>query len=405
MNSAHPERKLASRLASVAPSVTLVISQLARRLALEGRDIINMSSGELDFDTPQHIQDGAVTAMQAGQTRYTDVGGTAELKAAIIKKFKRDNQLEYSAKQIIASTGAKQIIFNAFLATLDAGDEVILNAPYWVSYPDMIRLTGAEPVAVVPAANEGFKLTPASLGAALTPNTRWLLLNSPGNPSGALYSAEELRALADVLKDFPRVLVMSDDIYEHIVYEGEFVSFATAVPEMADRTLTINGVSKTYAMTGWRLGFAGGPEWLISALAMLQSQSTSCPNAIAQAAAIAALEGPQDLLSQWCDRLRARRDSALSILRQSPDLWVETPPSAFYLFVGCEKLLGKTTPAGKTLVSDLDVAEYFLEQAGVAVVPGTAFGMAPYFRLAYSIADEDVNRACELMVKACGELV
>ena len=405
MNSAHPERKLASRLASVAPSVTLVISQLARRLALEGRDIINMSSGELDFDTPQHIQDSAVTAMQAGQTRYTDVGGTAELKAAIINKFKRDNQLEYSAKQIIASTGAKQIIFNAFLATLDAGDEVILNAPYWVSYPDMIRLTGAEPVAVVPAANEGFKLTPASLGAALTPNTRWLLLNSPGNPSGALYSAEELRALADVLKDFPRVLVMSDDIYEHIVYEGEFVSFATAVPEMADRTLTINGVSKTYAMTGWRLGFAGGPEWLISALAMLQSQSTSCPNAIAQAAAIAALEGPQDLLSQWCDRLRARRDSALSILRQSPDLWVETPPSAFYLFVGCEKLLGKTTPAGKTLGSDLDVAEYFLEQAGVAVVPGTAFGMAPYFRLAYSIADEDVNRACELMVKACGELV
>ncbi|EIC84143.1 pyridoxal phosphate-dependent aminotransferase [Serratia sp. M24T3] len=405
MNSAHPERKLASRLASVTPSVTLVISQLARRLAAEGRDIINMSSGELDFDTPQHIQDGAVVAMQAGQTRYTDVGGTAELKAAIIKKFKRDNQLDYSAKQIIASTGAKQIIFNAFLATLDAGDEVILNAPYWVSYPDMIRLTGAEPVAIVPAADEGFKLTPASLAAALTPNTRWLLLNSPGNPSGALYSAEELQALAAVLADFPRVLVMSDDIYEHIVYEGQFVSFATAVPAMADRTLTINGVSKTYAMTGWRLGFASGPEWLISALAMLQSQSTSCPNAIAQAAAIAALEGPQNLLAEWCDRLRTRRDSALAILRQSPDLWVETPPSAFYLFVGCEKLLGKTTPAGKTLGSDLDVAEYFLEQAGVAVVPGTAFGMAPYFRLAYSIADEDVDRACELMVKACGELV
>lgn len=405
MNSAHPERKLASRLAAVKPSVTLVISQLARRLAAEGRDIINMSSGELDFDTPQHIQNGAVTAMQAGQTRYTDVGGTAELKAAIVSKFKRDNQLDYSAKQIIASTGAKQIIFNAFLATLDAGDEVILNAPYWVSYPDMIRLTGAEPVAIVPAADEGFKLTPASLRAALTPNTRWLLLNSPGNPSGALYSASELRAMAEVLVDFPRVLVMSDDIYEHIVYEGQFASFASAVPEMADRTLTINGVSKTYAMTGWRLGFAGGPEWLISALAMLQSQSTSCPNAIAQAAAIAALEGPQHLLKEWCDRLKIRRDSALEILRRSPDLWVETPPSAFYLFVGCEKLLGKTTPAGKSLGSDLDVAEYFLEQAGVAVVPGTAFGMAPYFRLAYSIADEDVNRACELMVKACEALV
>lgn len=405
MNSAYPERKLATRLASVTPSVTLVISQLARRLASEGRDIINMSSGELDFDTPEHIQDAAVSAMQAGQTRYTDVGGTAELKAAIISKFKRDNQLDYSAKQIIASTGAKQIIFNAFLATLDAGDEVILNAPYWVSYPDMIRLTGAEPVAVVPAADEGFKLTPANLAAALTPNTRWLLLNSPGNPSGALYSAQELQALAEVLADFPRVLVMSDDIYEHIVYEGKFVSFATAVPEMANRTLTINGVSKTYAMTGWRLGFAGGPEWLISALAMLQSQSTSCPNAIAQAAAIAALQGPQDLLSAWCDDLRLRRDSALAILRQSPDLWVETPPSAFYLFVGCEKLLGKTTPAGKTLGSDLDVAEYFIEQAGVAVVPGTAFGMAPYFRLAYSIASEDVNRACELMVKACEALV
>lgn len=405
MNSVHPERKLASRLAAVKPSVTLVISQLARRLASEGRDIINMSSGELDFDTPQHIQDGAVAAMQAGETRYTDVGGTSELKAAIVRKFKRDNQLDYSAKQIIASTGAKQIIFNAFLATLDAGDEVILNAPYWVSYPDMIRLTGAESVAVVPAADEGFKLTPASLRGALTPNTRWLLLNSPGNPSGALYSAPELRALAEVLADFPRVLVMSDDIYEHIVYEGQFVSFASAVPEMADRTLTVNGVSKTYAMTGWRLGFAAGPEWLIAALAMLQSQSTSCPNAIAQAAAIAALEGPQNLLAEWCSLLKIRRDSALEILRRSPDLWVETPPSAFYLFVGCEKLLGKTTPAGKSLGSDLDVAEYFLEQAGVAVVPGTAFGMAPYFRLAYSIADEDVNRACELMVKACEALV
>ncbi len=405
MNSAHPERKLASRLAAVKPSVTLVISQLARRLASEGRDIINMSSGELDFDTPQHIQDGAITAMHAGQTRYTDVGGTAELKAAIVSKFKRDNQLDYSTKQIIASTGAKQIIFNAFLATLDAGDEVILNAPYWVSYPDMIRLTGAEPVAIVPAVDEGFKLTPASLRAALTANTRWLLLNSPGNPSGALYSARELRALAEVLVDFPRVLVMSDDIYEHIVYEGQFVSFASAVPEMADRTLTVNGVSKTYAMTGWRLGFAAGPEWLIGALAMLQSQSTSCPNAIAQAAAIAALEGPQHLLKEWCDLLKIRRDSALEILRRSPDLWVDTPPSAFYLFVGCEKLLGKTTPTGKSLGSDLDVAEYFLEQAGVAVVPGTAFGMAPYFRLAYSIADEDVNRACELMVKACEALV
>ncbi|MGA7585834.1 pyridoxal phosphate-dependent aminotransferase [Rouxiella badensis] len=405
MNPAHPEQKLAARLSSVTPSVTLVISQLARRLASQGRDIINMSSGELDFDTPQHIQDSAFTAMQAGQTRYTDVGGTAELKASIIEKFARDNHLAYSAKQIIASTGAKQIIFNAFLATLDAGDEVILNAPYWVSYPDMIRLTGAEPVAVVPAPHEGFKLTPASLAAALTPHTRWLLLNSPGNPSGALYSTDELRALAEVLKDYPRVLVMSDDIYEHIVYEGEFVSFATAVPEMADRTLTVNGVSKTYAMTGWRLGFAGGPEWLIAALAMLQSQSTSCPNAIAQAAAIAALDGPQHLLAEWCHRLRRRRDSALNILRQSPDLSVETPPSAFYLFVGCEKLLGKTTPTGKTLNSDLDVAEYFLEHGGVAVVPGTAFGMAPYFRLAYSIADEDVNRACQLMVNACEALL
>lgn len=405
MNSAQPERQLSSRLAMLKPSVTLVISQLARRLAAEGRDIINMSSGELDFDTPVHIQDGAMVAMRSGQTRYTDVGGTPALKAAIIEKFKRDNQLDYSPRQIIASTGAKQIIFNAFLATLDVGDEVILNAPYWVSYPEMIRLTGAEPVAIVPAADEGFKLTPATLAAVLTAKTRWLLLNSPGNPSGALYSAAELCALAEVLKDYPRVLVMSDDIYEHIVYEGKFASFASAVPQMADRTLTINGVSKTYAMTGWRLGFAAGPEWLISALAILQSQSTSCPNAIAQAAAIAALTGPQDLLAEWCARLRTRRDSALAILRQCPALQVDTPPAAFYLFVGCEKLLGKRTTAGKILNSDLDVAEYFLQHAGVAVVPGSAFGMAPYFRLAYSIADDDVNRACQLMVNACEALI
>lgn len=396
--------QVSSRLRALQPSVTLVISQLARKLSAEGRDIINMSSGELDFPTPEPIVREAIAALHDGQTRYTDVGGTPTLKAAIIAKFRRKNQLAFTPRQIIASTGAKQIIFNALLATLEPEDEVIIPAPYWVSYPEMVRLTGATPRYVEPGEQDGFKLTPARLAAALNANSRWLLLNSPGNPSGALYSAEELRALGEVLAAYPRVLVMSDDIYEHIVYEGEFVSFATAVPSLAARTLTVNGVSKTYAMTGWRLGYAGGPEWLIDGLALLQSQSTSCPSAIGQAGALAALNGPQSLLPEWCGRLRLRRDQALSILRQAPDLRVATPHAAFYLFVDCHALIGKQSPSAETINDDVALAAYLLEHDGVAVVPGSAFGLAHHFRIAYSIADALVARACERIVAACGAL-
>ncbi|MHC8286985.1 pyridoxal phosphate-dependent aminotransferase [Pseudomonas sp. XS1P51] len=375
-------------------------------MASEGQKVISLSTGELDFDTPGHIQQAAIDAMRQGHTRYTSVAGTAALKQAIIGKFQRDNGLTYGLDQVIASSGAKQIIFNALLATLEPTDEVIFAAPYWVSYPEMVLLTGAQPVVVTPEHGDSFKLTPQSLAAALTPSTRWLLLNSPGNPSGALYSAEELQALGDVLVDHPRVLVMSDDIYEPIVFEGRFASFAQAVPELYERTLTINGVSKSHAMTGWRLGYAGGPAWLIKGIELLQSQSTTNPSSISQAGAVAALNGPQDFIAQWCDRLRARRDNALAILSKArPLLNVECPPAAFYLYVECGALMCKTTPSGDLITTDVDLCRYLLEDAGVAVVPGTAFGLAPYFRVSYSVSDEELETACQLIVDACRALV
>jgi aspartate aminotransferase len=375
-------------------------------MADEGRAVISLSTGELDFDTPEHIQQAAIEAMRQGHTRYTSVSGTQALKQAIIAKFKRDNALAYTPDQVIAATGAKQIIFNALLATLEPSDEVIFVAPYWVSYPEMVMLAGAKPVVVTPAPQGGFKLDPQSLAAALTADTRWLLLNSPGNPSGALYSAEELQALGEVLRGYPRVLVMSDDIYEPIVFEGRFASFAQAVPELHDRTLTVNGVSKSHAMTGWRLGYAGGPAWLIKGIELLQSQSTTNPSSISQAGAVAALNGPQAFIALWCDKLRARRDHAVSVFAQArPLLNVECPPAAFYLYVECGALIGKRTPDGNLIETDVDLCRYLLEEAGVAVVPGTAFGLAPYFRVSYSVSDEQLAAACTLIVSACRALV
>jgi aspartate aminotransferase len=401
-----PESRLSSVVSRIRPSATAAIAEAARRMAGEGRAVISLSTGELDFDTPEHIQQAAIDAMRQGHTRYTSVSGTPALKQAIIGKFQRDNGLTYTADQIIASTGAKQIIFNALLATLEAGDEVVFVAPYWVSYPEMVLLTGAEPVVVTPKATDDFKLTPESLAAALTPRTRWLLLNSPGNPSGSLYSAEELRALGEVLSGYPRVLVMSDDIYEPIVFEGRFASFAQAVPELFERTLTINGVSKSHAMTGWRLGYAGGPAWLIKGIELLQSQSTTNPSSISQAGAVAALNGPQDFIAQWVDRLRVRRDHAVAAFADArPLLNVECPPAAFYLYVECGALIGKCTPDGGLIESDVDLCRYLLEGAGVAVVPGTAFGLAPYFRVSYSVSDEQLAAACTLIVEACKALV
>lgn len=387
------------------PSATGAMSEAARRLAGEGKPVISLSEGELDFDTPAHIQLAAIRAMNAGQTRYTSVAGTPQLRAAIARKLARDNGLHYDDAQIIAGTGAKQMLFNALLATLDAGDEAIVTAPYWVSYSDMVLIAGGTPVMITPAPSDDFKLTPATLRRALTPRTRWLLLNSPCNPSGALYSADELRALAQVLRDYPNVLVLADDIYEEIVFEGEFVSFAQAAPEMFDRTLTVNGVSKAYAMTGWRLGYAAGPAWLVKAMALLQSQSTSNPSSISQAGAVAALDGPQDFLDGWRDRLRARRDMAVSILADAaPVLTVRRPPAAFYLYADCGAAIGMRTPEGARIDSDTDFAMYLLHAAHVAVVPGSAFGLAPYVRLAYALSDDRLRTACERIVAACAAL-
>jgi aspartate aminotransferase len=397
-----PEHQLSSLVRRLQPSATAAIGEAARRMASEGHPVISLSTGELDFDTPAHIQRAAIEAMAAGDTRYTNVAGTAALKQAIIGKFARDNGLDYRAEQIIAATGAKQIIFNALLATLESSDEVIFVAPYWVSYPEMVLLTGARPVVVKPAPGDAFKLTPASLAAALTPATRWLLLNSPGNPSGALYSAEELQALAGVLAAYPRVLVMSDDIYEPIVFEGRFASFAQAVPSFIDRTLTVNGVSKSHAMTGWRLGYAGGPAWLIKGIELLQSQSTTNPSSISQAGAVAALNGPQAFIGEWCARLRVRRDRARAIFASAGALLaVECPPAAFYLYVHCAALMGTRGPGGQRIDTDIELCRYLLEAAHVAVVPGSAFGLAPYFRVSYSVADEALETACQRIVDAC----
>jgi len=401
-----PASQLSSVMARVRPSATAAIAETARRMAAEGRAVISLSTGELDFDTPAHIQQAAIDALRQGATRYTNVSGTQVLKQAIIGKFQRDNGLTYGTDQVIAATGAKQIIFNALLATLEPGDEVVFVAPYWVSYPEMVALAGAESVVVTPVPADAFKLTPHALAAALTPRTRWLLLNSPGNPSGALYSADELRALAEVLRDHPRVLVMSDDIYEPIVFDGRFSSFAEAAPHCLERTLTINGVSKSHAMTGWRLGYAGGPAWLIKGIELLQSQSTSNPSSISQAGAVAALNGPQDFIGQWRERLRVRRDHALAVFAAArPLLNVDAPPAAFYLYVECGALLGRQTPDGLAVETDVDLCRYLLESAGVAVVPGTAFGMAPYFRVSYSVSDEELAAGCTRIVEACRALV
>lgn len=328
-----------------------------------------------------------------------------QLSAAIVHKFKHANNLHYKEAQVIAATGAKQILFNALMATLNPSDEVIVVTPYWVSYSEMVKIAGGVVVQVTPSASGDFKLTPELLASAITPRTRWLMLNAPCNPSGSLYTIDEFRALADVLHNYPQVMVLSDDIYEEIIFEGKFVSFAQAAPDMFDRTLTVNGVSKAYAMTGWRLGYAGGPQWLIKAMALLQSHSTSNPSSISQVAATAALNGPQTFLNEWRTRLRHRRDLALSILADaSPILTIRKPVAAFYLYADCSLALGMLTPRGDVINSDTDFSRYLLEEAGVAVVPGTAFGLAPYVRLAYALSDERLQLACEHIVTACKRL-
>ena len=396
---------LSKKLNVVQPSPTIAIARLAGELRRSGKDVIGLSQGEPDFDTPRHICDAAKAAIDAGVTRYTDVDGTPELKQAIVKKFDRENDLKYETSQITVGTGGKQVIFNAIFASVDEGDEVIIPAPYWVSYPDIVRMAGGTPVVVPCPESNNFKLTAEQLRTTITKDTKWLILNSPSNPTGSAYSAEELRQLATVLLDYPHVYILTDDIYEHVSYEGwDRCTIAAVEPRLYDRTLTCNGVSKAFAMTGWRIGFAGGPAPLIRAIATIQSQSTTNPNSIAQAAAMAALNGPMDFLAERNAIFKVRRDLAAKIFNSIPGISCRVPEGAFYLFPSCAGLIGKTTPSGKVLSSDEDVAKFFLEDALVAVVPGSAFGFSPHFRISFATSTEKLKTACERIANACSLL-
>ncbi len=395
----------ARRMQSVRPSPTAAISDQVRALEAAGKQVINLGEGELDFATPAHISYAGIEAIVQQQTKYTAVSGTTALKSAIAAKFARDNQLTYRPEEIIAGSGAKQLIFNAFLATLDAGQQVIIPAPYWVSYPDMVALADGEPVIVPCEEAHGWKLTPQKLTAALTPSTRWLILNSPGNPTGATYSRQELCALAEVLADYPQVLIMADDIYEPLRYGNTpFTTFADAAPHLASRTLTVNGVSKSHAMTGWRLGYAGGPQWLINAMQVLQSQSTSNPSSISQAAAVAALNHPATFFDGWLATLDKRRQRVLQMITATDGLSARTPEGAFYIFANCQALIGRVTPEGETLDSDKALANWLLSHTQVAVLHGSAFGTPGYLRIAYAVEDGLLEMACQRIEKACALL-
>lgn len=393
---------LSAAINRIQPSPTIAVTNKAAELKAAGHDIIGLGAGEPDFDTPDFVKEAAIEAIRKGQTKYTAVDGTPALKAAIQAKFKRDNGLDYDLDAISVNVGGKQTIFNAMVATLDPGDEVVIPAPYWVSYPDIVQFCGATPVIVRCGIEQGFKLTPEQLDAAITPATKWVILNSPSNPTGAAYTEAEIRALADVLLGHPHVYVLTDDMYEHVVYDDfKFRTIASVEPRLFDRTLTVNGASKAYAMTGWRIGFAGGPKPIIKAMAKIQSQSTSNPCSIAQAAAAAALSGPQDFLKERNAAFQARRDLVVSMLNQAQGLSCPRPEGAFYVYPDCSGLIGKTTPGGKRLATDEDVAAYFLETEGVAVVHGAAFGLSPAFRISYATSTQALEEACRRIQRAC----
>ena len=396
---------LADSLARIKPSPTIAVTQQARELKAQGRDVVSLGAGEPDFDTPDNIKAAAVAALERGETKYTAVDGTPELKAAIRDKFKRENGLDYAPEQISVGTGGKQVLYNALMATLNAGDEVVIPAPYWVSYPDIVRLGGGEPVIMPSDPERGFRLTPEALEAAITPRTKWLILNSPGNPSGAAYGADELEALAEVLLRHPQVWTLSDDIYEHIVYDGfRFTTLAQVAPELYQRTLTLNGVSKAYAMTGWRIGYGGAPVALVKAMAKLQSQSTSNPSSVSQAAAVEALNGPQDFIAERAAIFESRRDLVVSMLNQAPGLSCPKPEGAFYVYPSCAGVIGKRTPEGKVIERDLDFVSALLEVEGVAVVHGAAFGLEPHFRVTYAASTADLEEACRRIQRFCAGL-
>jgi len=396
---------LAARLSLIKPSPTIAVTQKAAELKAAGRDVIGLGAGEPDFDTPDNIKAAAKAAIDRGESKYTAVAGTPALRKAISAKFKRENGLDYAPDQITVGCGGKQVIYNALVATLNQGDEVIIPAPYWVSYPDMTLLAEGTPVPVVGREETGFKITPEDLEKAITPKTKWLILNSPSNPTGAAYSRDELKGLAEVLLRHPQVWIMCDDIYEHMVYDGfQFFTLAQVEPRLIDRVLTINGLAKAYAMTGWRVGYAGGPKLLIDAMNKIQSQSTTHTSSISQAAGVEALNGPQDFIPRNNELFKSRRDLVVSMLNQAKGLSCKTPEGAFYVYPSCAGIIGKKTPSGKVIATDGDFATALLEAEGVAVVQGEAFGLSPYFRISYATSTEALTDACQRIQRFCGSL-
>jgi aspartate aminotransferase len=396
---------LADSLSRIKPSATIMLTQMARELKAKGKDVISLSVGEPDFDTPDNIKEAAIAAIRRGETKYSPVPGIPELREAVSQKFKRENGLDYKPSQVIVGTGGKHVIFNALMATLNPGDEVICVAPYWVSYPEMVALCGGTPVIVSATQAHEFRLQPEDLERAITPRTKWIILNSPSNPSGAAYSRAELKALTDVLMRHPQVWVLSDDIYEHLTYgDFEFVTAAQVEPGLYDRTLTMNGVSKTYAMTGWRIGYAGAPERLIKAMDLIQGQQTSGTSTISQWAAVEALSGPQDCIPRFKTAFQRRRDLAVSMLNQATGLKCPTPEGAFYVYPSCAGLIGKKTPGGKVIATDEDFVMELLATEGVATVHGSSFGLGPNFRVSYATSDEKLEEACRRIQRFAASL-
>ncbi|WP_375634192.1 MULTISPECIES: pyridoxal phosphate-dependent aminotransferase [unclassified Bartonella] len=397
---------IADKLSRIKPSATIAASQKARHLKALGRNVIALSAGEPDFDTPDNIKNAAIEAIRRGKTKYPPISGIPELRQAISAKFKRENNLLYQPEQIIVGTGGKQILFNAFMATLNKGDEVIIPSPYWVSYPEMVALNDGTPVFLETKAEFSYKLQPQELEAAITPKTKWFIFNSPSNPSGAAYTHNELKKLTDVLVKYPHVYILSDDIYEHLTYEGfTFVTPAQVEPALYERTLTMNGVSKAYAMTGWRIGYAGGPQELIKAMDTIQGQQTSGTSVISQWAAVEALNGPQDFIAKNKNIFQARRDLVVSMLNQAPGIHCPTPEGAFYVYPSCTGLIGKKTPNGQRITNDEDFAIALLETEAVAVVQGSAFGLGSAFRISYATSEELLEKACIRIQRFCNSLI
>ena len=398
--------KLSKNLEKIAPSATVAMTQLARELKNQGKDVISLSAGEPDFDTPNHIKSAAIDAINRGETKYTAVDGIDELKEAIIKKFKRDNDLIFSKENISVAPGGKPIIYNAMIATLNPGDEVIIPSPYWVSYPDIVKLAGGTPVIIETSIEDNFKITDTKLKQSITEHTKWIILNSPSNPTGEVYTQYELESLIDVLKQHPNIYILTDDIYEHLLYDRskKFITIGQLDDEINTRTLTMNGVSKAYSMTGWRIGYCGGPKTIIDAMRKLQGQSTSNPSSISQWAAVEALNGNQDFLKNWLESFEERRNKVFQMINSAKGLKCLKPKGAFYIYPSCEELIGKNTPDGKVINNDKDFAMNLLETKSISIVHGEAFGLSPYFRISYATSIEKLETACNRIIEFCDEL-